>query len=268
MINVARVLIVCCCLSLSSCAIVVISILFENRATKSTHLGLVVRLLVSNMCLSFILLTYSVNVVTGSSNLSQLCNGYLPFLMYFFVASYGWTIFIAFRCREGNSRNLTRSEFNGMRKQIYFGIVWVVSFLLQIPVIIFDIVYPGQVSAIASSATTRACVYNHSNEAGYTIDLITVQIPVLFTISINLYSYTRGILALVKDTPQSVVARQMRRAGGYLLVLIIVWAPNLAYNIISILNKSNTASADFLDFTLCLAALQVKLSFDSLQKLF
>ena len=37
---------------------------------------------------------------------------------------------------------------------------------------------------------------------------------------LNIYTYMKGLLAL-HNAPHSVIARQMKRAGGYLMVLLV-----------------------------------------------
>lgn len=65
-----------------------------------------------------------------------------------------------------------------------------------------------------------SCSFDHESTPGIIIDLICFQFPLLVTIFINIYSYTKGIYVL-KNSPGSVIARQMKRAGGYLFVLLI-----------------------------------------------
>ena len=57
------------------------------------------------------------------------------------------------------------------------------------------------------------------------INNICFQGPLVLTITINLIAYILGLNAL-KDAPHSVIYREMRRAGAYMSVLLLVWIPN------------------------------------------
>lgn len=248
-------------LSMVSCLVVTISILIENKHTRSHHLSLVLRLLISNFLLSLVLVVYVAIVNYPGVDSVAVCNVFFPIPKYFFLVSYGWTIFIAIRFKDSNMLNQpdkTSSKYE-MEHQKYWKLVWVVPFVLVLPTIISDIAFPGVISQFLNESSASACVYDHSVIAAITIDIVTFQAPIFITICVDMFFYSRGILALVRDTPQSVLARQMRRAGGYLLVLVIVWVPNLVYSIISISSQSNTNQLTFLDITLILASLQVML---------
>lgn len=47
----------------------------------------------------------------------------------------------------------------------------------------------------------------------------------------------QGLHAL-KDAPHSVVSREMRRAGVYMSVLLLVWIPNFSVNILAEMNPN------------------------------
>jgi hypothetical protein len=104
--------------------------------------------------------------------------------------------------------------------------------------------------------TNQSCTFNHNTITGIVLDLATFQGPLLVTIIVNCYSYTKGLLAL-SNTPHSVVARQMRKAGGYLGVLLLVWVPNIVYNFMSIFSGGNDDQySAFLDMVIFLSSLQ------------
>lgn len=253
MLESTSALLACSSISLIASVLIVASIFFDPSSGTSRHLGLVNRLLLSNIGLSVSLIVYCiVSALASRDELKHFCNAFLPFPMYFFLASYGWTILIAFRFRSNKSWFLP----DGQPYQTPYYFVWAAAFVLILPTIINNIAYPMSISTVVSSSSTNMCVYNHSVMAGKVIDLATIQAPLVFTIIINLYSYSLGLFAL-RDSPHSVLARQMRKAGGYLFMLIIVWVPNVFYNFVSIINNANTDDFLFLETGFCLAALQV-----------
>lgn len=58
------------------------------------------------------------------------------------------------------------------------------------------------------------------------VNLFTFQVPLLLTIVLNTNALLRGMRAL-RHSPQSVIAREMKRVGQYVLVLLAIWVPNL-----------------------------------------
>jgi hypothetical protein len=108
-----------------------------------------------------------------------------------------------------------------------------------------------------SSDTSQSCQFDHSSVSGVLTDLICFQAPLIAIIFLNIYTYIRGLLAL-HNAPQSVIARQMKRAGGYLAVLLLVWVPNIAYNLLVICDDSNEPYDNFLILTVMLTASQVR----------
>ncbi len=246
---------ICSIISLVSCIVVTFSIASDPTSQTSRHLALVFRLVICGIGLSLSLLIYNLvaQYSLSDASLNTFCNAFLPFPMYFFVASFGWTVLIAFRFRS------TKSWFLGTEKkyEVPYWVVWSVSLMFVFPAIITCIAFPGNIAFVLSSPSTNMCVYNHENIIGKYIDIFTLQLPLAFTIIVNLYSYGRGLFAL-RDSPHSVLARHMRKAGGYLFILIIVWVPNIVYNLYSIFLNTNTDLNGFQDFGFCMAALQVQ----------
>lgn len=249
----SNALLICSSISLVSCAVVVVSIAFDPTSSTSRHLGLVYNLLLSGMGLSTVLIIYNIVALTSSDEfMNYFCNIFLPFPIYFFLCSFGWTILIAFKFRSA------KSWFLPAEKQILvpFWVVWAVSFVLIIPSALFDIIEPRLINSAIHSSSTNMCVYNHANTSGIVVDVCTFLFPLTLTIGINLYSYTRGLWAL-RDSPHSVLAKNMRKAGGYLLVLLFVFIPNIVYNYYAMSSSTNSKYEDYLDFAFCLSSLQV-----------
>ena len=88
------------------------------------------------------------------------------------------------------------------------------------------------------------------------VDIICFQAPLIAIMFLNIYTYMKGLLAL-HNAPHSVIARQMKRAGGYLMVLLVVWVPNITYNLLVICDDTNEPYDNFLVLTIMLSALQV-----------
>ena len=251
--SATNALLICASLSLLSCSLVVISIAFDPTSSTSRHLGLVFNLLLSGIGLSLSIIIYVIVAMQSSESAQQtFCNKWLPFPIYFFLCSFGWTVLIAFKFRS------SKSWFLPTEKSIVvpFWTVWVGAFLLVVPAIICDIVEPNIVSSSISTENTIMCVYNHTTKTGKAIDVLTLQVPLTLTILINLYSYSRGLWAL-RDSPHSVLAKNMRRAGGYLFVLLFVFIPNIIYNYYSLSTSTNSKFEGYSAFAFCLSALQV-----------
>ena len=76
-------------LSVVSCTSVISSIYWDPRSTKSYHLQLVQRLLISNLFLSMLFIFYYILQETlVTSSLKMACNFLLPAIVFFFIASY------------------------------------------------------------------------------------------------------------------------------------------------------------------------------------
>jgi hypothetical protein len=277
----SKALLICSSLSLLSCIVVVASIGSDPTASTSRHQGLLFKQLHSHIGLTTLRILNNKVARSGVSDsvMNQFCNVFLPFPIYFFLCSFGWTILIAFKFRSSKSWFLPTENVY----QVPFWVVWIVAFIFIIPSILLDIVRPNLINNAISSSTTNMCVYNHTNTTGIIVDVCTFLLPLTLTILINLYSYTRvrndarpallssrrdntcmfvcivvqGLWAL-RDSPHSVLAKNMRKAGGYLLVLLFVFLPNIIYNYFAISSSSNSKYGNYLDFAFCLSSLQVR----------
>lgn len=116
--------------------------------------------------------------------------------------------------------------------------VWLLSFLLVLPIPLHNIIdiknksSDWNIDVNYTNGIIKGCVY-HGSVTLFIIDIITFQIPVILTIFTDLYFYFVGIRSFV-NAPGSVVARQMEKIGGFLLVLLITFIPNCIYNFIVI----------------------------------
>jgi hypothetical protein len=241
-------------LSFVSCSIVVITIIRAAKAKDSYHLQLVCRILSTDVAISLcIIFYYGVQYVLTTHQLRQFCKIYLPSVIYLFIVSYGWTIMIALRFRT--LKNIPMAK--AWKPTIPFSIVWIFPLLFTAPLFFITWLLRGVIKVHQNSEdTNQSCTFNHERLNGIIMDLIFFQFPLVLTIFINLYSYAKGIWAL-RNTPHSVIARQMRRAGGYLGVLLLVWIPNITYNFVSIFYGNNSSYGSFLDLVVFLSSLQV-----------
>lgn len=100
-------------------------------------------------------------------------------------------------------------------------------------------------SYLAACSQGAFCMFNPNLLRAQLVNNLCFQIPLVLTILINLWAYVKvglpgraavpclvssltcpqGLHAL-RDAPQSVIAREMRRAGIYMSVLLVVWIPN------------------------------------------
>eukprot|EP00981_Chlorochromonas_danica_P002999 scaffold601_cov170-Ochromonas_danica.AAC.60 len=171
-----------------------------------------------------LIIFYIVERVMPSHAMNDFCNCFLPMTIFFFLSSFGWTIMLALRFYS--SHNSKDAKNAVQQPPIPFRWVWATPLVFTLSMVI--------VIWAAGDVT---------------------QSPILFTIVINLYIYACGLAAL-SNAPHSVVARQMRKAGGYLAVLILVWVPNLVYNLISIGDTSSKEYGSLLDLATLLYSSQ------------
>lgn len=252
MIIASGIIIVTTTLSLLSCFIVLFIISFDPLVKESLNLQLIFRLLVSNCLLNLVVLFYNVADSMPGTNLGLVCATCLPLEMYFFLTSFGWTVMLALRFRK--SHEMQDGRVLLYRPSIPLWGIWVISLVLILPTVILNSVEYSSLSA--EETGTSICSYNHDETIPVTIDIITVQFPLCLTILVNIHSYFIGLRAL-QDSPQSVVARQMRRVGGYLFILLLVWLPNIAFNLVSIITDTNSHFVLLFVVGVCLTTSQV-----------
>jgi hypothetical protein len=237
------------------CVLIISSIYFYPKSKESYHLQLVNRLLISDLGISSMLIIYYViQYLIDDYYLEQFCRAYLPCLLYFFVSAYGCTIILALRFKTVNDQDPRKI----WRPPIPLYTIWIGPLIFAVPVFILAFA-TGQVSTVHNNHadTNQTCTFNHDSILGELLDLLLFQFPLFLTILINGYFYMKGIRTL-RNTPHSVIARNMNRAGGYMLVLLIVWLPNIVYNLLSIFDGNNTSFSALLDLSVFLISLQVK----------
>jgi hypothetical protein len=243
-------------LSLISSGIVLLSIVFDQNNSQSYNLKLIFRLLLSDFCIDIVILACFIAQLLSNSSKSKTltCSVCLPVIFYFLLSSFSWTIMISLRFLTVD-RSSKESSLNKIISKIRLWWIWVACFTLMVPTIILNAIGNKVLSAVDEDSPV-SCSYNHEYTKSIAIDIATVQFPLFVTIFVNLSSYIIGFRAL-KDSPQSVVARHMRRTGGYLLVLIIVWVPIFVYNVLSISLQSNSEFIDLFYVGIFLLSLQV-----------
>jgi hypothetical protein len=246
-------------ISFSTCFPILLSIRFNQNDVKSHYLQLVVRLLFSDIGLSiFDIVYYFAQLNLNDRNLEYFCKFHFPAIMFFFLSSFGWTIMLALRFRN----SLYNGSTTDFSRAIPFWFIWSISFILIIPSFLSSLLSKQSVIILVTNLnnTDKVCSFDHNSFIGIFIDIVTFQLPLVFTIIINIYSYSKGLRA-IRNTPHSVIARQMKKAGGYLAILLIVWLPNALYNFFVIFNTTNHSFTPLLDLAVCLTSLQVFIVF-------
>ena len=240
--------------SVITCSIIIYSISLDQKTLKkSYHLRLVQRLLLSSIGLSVAIIVYYIMAASlDNTALSSYCNFHIPVIVYFFLCSFGWTAMLAYRFR------LSHSETKKLAAPpVSMWVVWTAPLLFSGTVLLAAFITDQVTTVEASSVNTnKTCTFDHDSNTGIYVDLITYQAPLLLTILINCYSYGKGLYYL-RNTPQSVLARQMKKAGGYLAVLLVVWVPNFVYNILTMFDGSDPEYNGFLDLVIFFNSLQV-----------
>lgn len=241
-------------LSAVSCLSVISSIILYPRTKESYHLQLVNRLLICDLGLSLcIVVYYFVQFGIDGDALDDFCKIYFPGILYFFIAGYGYTTNLALRFRTMHGLESRTVVWKPPVPLIAF---WLYPLIFAFPVLVGAWV-TGNVTVVHSNSQNinQICTFNHDSIIGETMDIVCFQLPLLLTILVNTYFYAKGVLAL-RNSPHSVVARQMRRAGGYLLVLLLVWLPNICYNVLSIFIGNNDSFSKLLDVAVLLTSAQ------------
>jgi hypothetical protein len=114
--------------------------------------------------------------------------------------------------------------------------VWAVSFAITLPISFFNVIGGDyDVSRVITTAVTDEieityCMFDPTTWLARGTNFICFQVPLFLTIIINCGAFVSGMKAL-QHSPQSVIAREMKRVGQYLVVLLMVWVPNLVINL-------------------------------------
>lgn len=110
--------------------------------------------------------------------------------------------------------------------------VWATALLLTLPIALLSCLGEDYSVArvIATSSDITYCMFDPTTWLSRGTNFACFQIPLLVTIVINITAFVKGMKAL-QSAPQSVIAREMKRVGQYLAVLLLVWVPNLVANL-------------------------------------
>ena len=164
---------------------------------------------------------------------------------------------LAIRFRRSYSTNKMRSAATST-PPVPLWSMWILSLLLAIPTLLISFSGASVTTVGPDNDTSdQQCSFDHVSNVGIALDIITFQTPLVLTIAGNIYLYSRGIYSL-KNTPYSVRCRQLKRAGGYVIVLLVVWIPNLLYNALCIMSGSNTKYTELQDLVVILGSAQVR----------
>eukprot|EP01032_Pedospumella_encystans_P022168 gene22168-25124_t len=155
--------------------------------------------------------------------------------------------------RFRSSQNVA-AQFN--KPPVPMWAVWAIPLLPAIAILIVSYtVHDVAYARSNSNETNQSCQFDHSSAAGILVDIVCFQAPLIVITFANVYMYVRGLSSL-HNAPHSVIARQMKRAGGYLAVLLIVWFPNIGYNLLVTCDSTDEQYDNFLVLTIILQASQ------------
>jgi hypothetical protein len=195
----------------------------------------------------------SVQFDVGSRDLEELCKAYVPLLCYFFLVSAGWTTMLALRFRSSQHVPATTNK-----PPLPLWSVWVLPIVPAVAALVVAALVPGVTSVRTNSdRTNHACVFDPNTTQGVATDFVLYQTPLIIMLAFNMYNYLRGLLAL-RNAPQSVLARSMKKAGGYMSVLFLVWVPVIVYNFVAASSRHGYSYDYFFDIAVILQASQVR----------
>ena len=256
--RVKHFLLLCSVISFISCSIVLTAIHSDPLGSKSINTKLIFRLLLCDLMICFFYAAYYIMdsiFINGNEQMEIICKAYLPFRMYCFVASWGFTALLAYRFSVKPTFKIEAIK----RKKLPFKTtrVWIGTFIIVLPMIISNIVTEDGISMIEVSGDSRQCIFNFDSTLGKVLNVVTLVIPLFATLIYNTYCYINGVYAL-QTAPQSVIGRQMQRAGGYVLVLIGVWLPNCVFSMLRVVGHAQGGRYHgLLNASTLLTALQV-----------
>lgn len=253
----ATVSLCCAVLSLCCSVVIVLSVHYYHNKKSSYHLQLVSRLLLTDVGLSSCIIFYFIiQFALNTDQLITFCKFYLPTVVYFFICSYLWAILLALRFLMSKKQT---NQYN-FGKLVSYRTVWLAPLIPAAA----DLVMAWSLGGITtvhtnSSDTNQSCTFNHDTLHGIIMDMITFQLPmVVATVSI-IFFYGKAIFSL-KNAPHSVISRQIRKASGYVAVLLIVTLPNLIYNFFTIFDETHKSRNSLLSLAVFLSSSQVAIA--------
>lgn len=113
--------------------------------------------------------------------------------------------------------------------------MWITALAFTLPILVLNSGLLGSEYAISrvipidEATEITYCMFDPTTWLSRGVNFICFQLPLLLTIIINISAFVKGMQAL-QHSPQSVIAREMKRVGQYLFVLLIIWVPNLLSN--------------------------------------
>jgi hypothetical protein len=189
-----------------------------------------------------------------TDQLMSFCKVYLPTVVYFFIASYFWAILLALRFLM--SKNIDNNN-SLLMNPISFRKVWLLPVLPALADLLVAFVFGGITKVHSNSSDiNQSCTFNHDTQHGVIMDLLTFQLPMVTATLIVIFYYTKAIISL-KNAPQSVISRQIRKASGYVGVLLVVTLPNLIYNFLTIFDNTHKSRNSLLALAVFLSSSQV-----------
>lgn len=140
-------------------ATVLLSMHSDPKPKKSLNSKLVFRLLLCDTCISGLFIMYyfvQLNVGNDTEPLDDLCAVYLCFPIFFFLASWGWTILLALRFRNRGSSSKS-NRIPDIPVPVWS--VWVMAFVLVLPTLVASIFTSTSISQVESAEGTNVITY-------------------------------------------------------------------------------------------------------------
>ncbi len=154
--------------------------------------------------------SYLFNRTDAELNNNQILS--LDFVTSMAFSRYSWTVLLALRFRKSYSRDKTRVASTGVSPIPFWMVLWMMfAIVFAVPTFATSLAGLPAITIIGSDddAASHTCSFNHITVVGVAMDVITFQAPLIITVILRFYLYTRGLYSL-HDAPFSVLSRRLR----------------------------------------------------------
>jgi len=236
--------------TITSATVVILYLHYSTKKNTSRLLQIIISLIFADGSVGCCLLVWdAMSRLLSKDALHRACCVMLPIPIMFFLVGYGCTVLVCLRflqvSRVSSSSGQQKSEDSSLMhpSPLYtppLWTVWAVSFAITLPITLMNnIGHDYGVARVVTTATDITyCMFDPTTWLARGTNFICFQVPLFLTIIINVGAFVKGMKAL-QNSPHSVIAREMKRVGQYLFVLLIVWVPNLVINLIQWFSVQN-----------------------------
>lgn len=176
----------------------------NHKDTSDGILTLAIRLIVSDGVFSLMLLFWKLAATSKHyDNLDSYCRVFHPIIIFTLIAGYGWTVCIALKFKN---IPLELSKSTQQSADVNYWRTWAVSFAVVLPIIILNSMGPSYAVSSAyylSEGYGEAYCFFSYNKRADIVNNICFQLPLVLTIVLNVFAYSRGIYA-IQNAPESV----------------------------------------------------------------